>query len=171
MTGAELFDLFAAHGVTTAEIAAMDVDTVTRHVAEMRQDEPDDLPLTNVEIARAILDYAREDAGTGGLICGLCGATVDPAEMDAHMSKHCEGLFVNVWTLRPWLALSAGVQGGRETVRYLAEGDHTPALVEQLTRVVEDAGGALNVSGRYYIEDVTAYPAIAEVVLHGTWED
>lgn len=170
-TGAELFDIFVAHGVTTAEIAAMDADIMTLHVKQMRQDEPDDLPLTNEEIARLVLDYAQADARPAGLICGLCGETIDPADVDAHLSGHTAGLFVNVWNCRPWLALSAGVQGGRETLRQLADDDHTEALVEALTQAVEDAGGALNVSGRYYIPDVTAYPAIAQAVLHGNWED
>lgn len=170
-TGANLFDLFVAHGVTTAEIAAMDVDMMTLHVGQMRQSEPDELRLTSEEIARLILAYAQASAQPTGLTCGLCGETVDPSEVDAHLSSHTVGLFVNVWTLRPWLALSAGVQGGRETLRQLADDEHTPALVAALTQVVEDVGGALNMSGRYYIPDVTAYPAIAEAVLHGTWED
>jgi len=106
-----------------------------------------------------------------GLTCGLCGEKVDPADVDAHLSSHTAGLFVNVWTLRPWLALSAGVQSGRETLRQLGDDDHTPLLVEALTQAVEDAGGALNMSGRYYIPDVAAYPAIAQAVLIGTWED
>jgi hypothetical protein len=95
---------------------------------------------------------------TPGLTCGLCGATVGPADVDAHLSSHTAGLFVNVWTLRPWLALSAGVQGGRETLRQLTDDEHTAELVEALTQAVEDQGGALNVSGRYYIPDVTATP-------------
>lgn len=106
-----------------------------------------------------------------GLTCGLCGETIDPAGVDAHLSSHTAGLFVNVWTLRPWLALSAGVQGGRETVRHLADDEHTAELVEALTQAVEDAGGALNISGRYYVRDIAAYPVIAEAVLRGNWED
>ncbi len=108
---------------------------------------------------------------TDGLICGVCGEKIDPADVDVHLSAHYAGLFVNVWNCRPWLAISAGVSGGTEIIRNLAESAHDAALVEALTRAVEDAGGALNLSGRYYVQDVTAYPAIAEAVLRGTWED
>ena len=60
--GGELFDLFTAHGTTRAEIASMDLATATRHVHEMRAEDVDDLGLTDEEIARAILKYAREEA-------------------------------------------------------------------------------------------------------------
>ena len=59
MNAEQLFDLFVAPGITTTDIAQMDVNTVTQHVAEMRRDEPDDIPMTDWEIAQAILDYAR----------------------------------------------------------------------------------------------------------------
>ena len=60
--GGELFDVFVAHGVTREEIASMDLETVTQHVREMRTADPDLLALTDEEIARAILKYAREEA-------------------------------------------------------------------------------------------------------------
>ena len=74
MSKNELFDRFTAHGTTTAEVAAMGLETVTRQIGEMRRDEPDDLPLTDAEIARAVLDYAQEDVEARWLT---------PAEIDA----------------------------------------------------------------------------------------
>jgi len=64
MTGAQLFDLFVGGQATTADIAAMDLATVTRQVGELRQEDPagDDIPMTNAEIAALILDYAHLDA-------------------------------------------------------------------------------------------------------------
>ena len=59
MNAEQLFDLFVAHGITTTEITQMDINTVTQHIAELRRDESDDIPMTDWEIAQAILDYAR----------------------------------------------------------------------------------------------------------------
>ncbi len=54
----ELFDRFVEKSVTAAEIAAMDVAVLTRQIAEMRADEPDDIDMTDAEIAKAILSVA-----------------------------------------------------------------------------------------------------------------
>ena len=60
MSGAELFDRFVAHGVGVRDIAKMEPETIARQVGELRHDEPDDIPMSDDEIARAIMDYARE---------------------------------------------------------------------------------------------------------------
>ncbi|HUX78055.1 MAG TPA: hypothetical protein VMY40_15590 [Anaerolineae bacterium] len=59
--GEYLFDQFVAHGVTRAEIARMDLKTLTQHIHEMRTAgaDVDDLALTDEEIARQILEFAR----------------------------------------------------------------------------------------------------------------
>ena len=61
MTGSELYDLFVEPGVTTSEIAQMDLDTMTRHIGELRQSEPDDLAMSDDAIAAAVLEYARSN--------------------------------------------------------------------------------------------------------------
>ena len=60
MNREQLFDLFVAHGTTREEIAKMNINTITRHIAEMRRDEPDDILLTDEQIAEKILSYARK---------------------------------------------------------------------------------------------------------------
>ena len=60
MTPGQLFDLFVAHGVTTAEIAEMSGKDIQRHIGEMRAAEPDDDPITDAEIADAIRRYAAD---------------------------------------------------------------------------------------------------------------
>lgn len=59
MTGEELFDRFAAHIVTPQEVAAMDLAIVTDQISEFRLIDPDDIPMSNAEIAQAILEYAK----------------------------------------------------------------------------------------------------------------
>jgi len=59
MTGEQLFNLFVEHSTTAAEVARMSVKAVEQHVREMRASEPDDIPMSDREIARAILDYAK----------------------------------------------------------------------------------------------------------------
>ena len=61
MTGAELFDLFVVHGVGTDEIARMSAGILAQQIHELRT-EPDDIDMSNGEIARAILAYAKEDS-------------------------------------------------------------------------------------------------------------
>lgn len=57
-TSSDLFDLFVGHSTTVAEIAAMDENDIERQIHEMRQDEPDDLELTDAEIADGIYRFA-----------------------------------------------------------------------------------------------------------------
>jgi len=57
----ELFERFVAPGVGSAEIAAMDFDTLVQQIHEMRVSEPDDIPMTDRDIARGVLEHAREN--------------------------------------------------------------------------------------------------------------
>lgn len=59
MTGEQLFDLFVAPGVTAAEIAKMSVGTLTHQIREMRDDQDDDILMSDRQIAVAILEYAK----------------------------------------------------------------------------------------------------------------
>jgi len=62
MTGAELYELFVAPGITTDEIALMNIKTMAQQVHELREDDPDDdFNMTDQEIAEAILEYAKGD--------------------------------------------------------------------------------------------------------------
>jgi len=57
----ELYDRFVAHGVTTEEVARMDLHKVGHQVRELRE-EPDEYPnLSCAGIALKILSYARAD--------------------------------------------------------------------------------------------------------------
>jgi len=58
MSGPNLFDLFVGHGVTTEEVAAMDVATIAAQVGEMQADDPVNVAMTDMEIAQSIHDYA-----------------------------------------------------------------------------------------------------------------
>jgi hypothetical protein len=65
MTGSELARLFLRRGTTEAEVAAMDLESLTRSVAYRRQKK---IPsgavspnMTDKQIARAILAYAQSD--------------------------------------------------------------------------------------------------------------
>jgi hypothetical protein len=60
----DLYDLFVAAGVTYEEIEAMDPETITRQVAELRSENPDDLDLTNDDIAQMIVRYASASLAT-----------------------------------------------------------------------------------------------------------
>lgn len=62
-TGEQLFEQFIAHRITVDEIAKMDFGDLMRQIAEMRQDQPDDLGLSDMEIAMRIQDYAQSEAG------------------------------------------------------------------------------------------------------------
>lgn len=61
MSGAELFDLFVGGQTTTEEIAKVGVHVLAYQIQGLRAVEPDDIPMTDKEIAQAILDYARQD--------------------------------------------------------------------------------------------------------------
>lgn len=58
MSQENLFDLFVGGQASVQDIAPMDVDTIAAQVGEMRADDPDDIPMTDHEIAQAIHDYA-----------------------------------------------------------------------------------------------------------------
>ena len=67
MTGAELARLILRRGTTAAEVAAMDLESLTRLVAYRRQKK---IPsgavspnMTDEQIARTILEYAQSDPG------------------------------------------------------------------------------------------------------------
>jgi hypothetical protein len=67
MTGAELARLILRRGTTAAEVAAMDVESLTRWVEERR---PKEVPrgtvspsMTDEQIARTIMEYAQSDPG------------------------------------------------------------------------------------------------------------
>jgi hypothetical protein len=67
VTGSELARLILRRGTTAAEAAAMDVESLTRLVADRR---PKEVPrgavspsMTDEQIARAILEYAQSDPG------------------------------------------------------------------------------------------------------------
>jgi hypothetical protein len=62
--GAKLFGEFVGTA-TPAQIAAMDVDTLARKIGEARKSDDLLIHLTDEEIAWKILEYAREEAGTG----------------------------------------------------------------------------------------------------------
>jgi len=106
------------------------------------------------------------------LICGICGAEVEPTvkAIDAHMSLHYAGAFVDVRNCRAALAVSEGWEDGREVIHYLADEVYTDDLREALLQAVEDAGGAINVSGRYRISDITKYPDIYAAMAAERWE-
>jgi len=64
MSGAELSRLLLRSGTTAAEIAAMDVEDLTKVVAYRRRKKargPVDPAMTDKQIARAILEYAQSD--------------------------------------------------------------------------------------------------------------
>ena len=60
MENSELYDRFVAPGVTYLDVSQMGIVTIERQIAEMRQDEPDNIPLSDTEIAQRIIWYARE---------------------------------------------------------------------------------------------------------------
>ena len=59
MTGEELFDLFVEHSVTVAEVAKMSVGTLSAQIRELRDENDDDILMSDRQIAIAILDYAK----------------------------------------------------------------------------------------------------------------
>ena len=59
MTGAELFDRFVGNGITTNQIAALNVPLIAAQIKELRADEPDTIEMTDYEIAEAIMEYAQ----------------------------------------------------------------------------------------------------------------
>ena len=61
MTPEELYDLFVSPHASIEEIAAQNLDTATRQIAELRNDagRSDGIAYTDQEIAEAILAYAK----------------------------------------------------------------------------------------------------------------
>ena len=55
----DLFDLFVGGQTSKRAVAAMALADATRHIHELREDEPDEIPMTDEAIARAILEFAR----------------------------------------------------------------------------------------------------------------
>ena len=64
----QMFDLFVAGGITCAEFSAImgiaeqgqtGIDIMTWQIQDMRQNEPDDLPYTDREIAEGIMRYCQ----------------------------------------------------------------------------------------------------------------
>lgn len=58
MNGEELYELFVAHETGPGEIAGMELALMAAQVGEMRRDEPDEIDMTDLEIAWAVQDYA-----------------------------------------------------------------------------------------------------------------
>jgi len=73
MTGRELFDLFSGDQANTAEVAIMDLAILTCRIGEARRAKPDGIPVTDGEIAEAILAYATQDV-IGRRRCAGAGA-------------------------------------------------------------------------------------------------
>ena len=55
----QLYDLFVAHGAAVESVAAMAVNDLAQQIHEMREAESDDIPMSDLDVARAILDFAR----------------------------------------------------------------------------------------------------------------
>ncbi len=79
-------------------------------------------------------------------------------------------LFVDVWNCQASLAVSVN----DAHVRYLVDASYTVDLQEELLDVLDDQGGAVTMSGRYYIApdliESGVYPHIGNAVLRGVWE-
>ena len=61
MTGKELYALFIDDGITFEEVAVTDFGDMVRHIAEARLKEPDDIGLSDMEIAMRVQEYAAGD--------------------------------------------------------------------------------------------------------------
>jgi len=55
-----VYDMFVAPGVTRQEIADMATTDIEQHVAQLRADNPDTLPLENWEVVALIQQVAKE---------------------------------------------------------------------------------------------------------------
>lgn len=54
-----LYEIFVAPETTCQEFATMDLLTATQHIHELREAEPDEIPMTDGAIARELLDFAE----------------------------------------------------------------------------------------------------------------
>ena len=59
LSDCDLFDLFVGGQTSIEEIAQLDIGMLTRQVSELRRDEPDDIAMTDAEVATSILRYAE----------------------------------------------------------------------------------------------------------------
>ena len=62
MTGKELYTLFMDNEITPEKVATMDFDDLVQRIVEKRLHAPDDIGLSDVEIALRIHDYAQSKA-------------------------------------------------------------------------------------------------------------
>ena len=77
MMSDELYDLFVGEARAGA-IAVNSLKNLTRQVREMRTAEPDDIEMTDAEIAVTIQEYARDL-----LVCPACGGRIVVASMQS----------------------------------------------------------------------------------------
>ena len=63
MTGRELYDLFVDDGITFEEVAMTHFGDLIRYITGKRRKEPDDIGLSDTEIAMRIQEYATNEAG------------------------------------------------------------------------------------------------------------
>lgn len=61
--GEELFDLFITDGTAIEKVAWTDFGDLVRRITVIRQREPDDIGLSDIEIAMRIHDFAQGQAG------------------------------------------------------------------------------------------------------------
>lgn len=104
------------------------------------------------------------------LICGMCGPPVPGDQVHQHMNGHVMGVFVDVYNCRARLAYSRGFTAGSEQVTYLDPAEYTPRLERELRELIEQQGGTINLSGRYYLADLARYPAIRRAVRARGWK-
>jgi hypothetical protein len=64
MNGSDLFDLFAAPETSPDDMVGMALETVTLQIGELRANEPDDIDMTDEEIAHDILKFAQSQPRT-----------------------------------------------------------------------------------------------------------
>jgi hypothetical protein len=61
--GEELFDLFITDGTAIEKVVWTDFADLVRRITVIRQREPDDIGLSDIEIAMRIHDFAQGQAG------------------------------------------------------------------------------------------------------------
>jgi len=61
MTSGELFDLFCGGQTTVEEVYGMTITNLHRQIKELRADEPDEIDMTDGEIADEIYRYATAE--------------------------------------------------------------------------------------------------------------
>jgi len=58
----DLYDMFVAPGVSYDDVAGMSGAEMERQIAEMRRDNPDDVPMTDDQIAQEVHRFAIFEA-------------------------------------------------------------------------------------------------------------